>query len=102
VTDTPSFEAALIELEQILRCLEDGTTTLEQSLAGYERGVALLKCCYAQLQAAEQRIMLLARLDADGKPVLQPFDHVASTDGSAADPRRPAPRPKPRDGSGLY
>jgi exodeoxyribonuclease VII small subunit len=101
MSESPSFEEALAELEQILRELEDGTTTLEVSLARYERGVGLLKCCYAQLQTAEHRIALLAGLDADGKPALQPFDHAASDSGTAEARRRPA-RGKPKDGSGLY
>ena len=53
------FEKALVELEGILRALEDGSTTLEASLTQYERGIALLKNCYAQLQNAEQRIVAL-------------------------------------------
>jgi exodeoxyribonuclease VII small subunit len=100
MSESPSFEEALAELEQIVRDLEDGTTTLEQSLARYERGVGLLKGCYTQLRAAEQRIALLAGLDGDGKPLLQPFDHAAS-DAVAADGNR-RPRPRPRDNSGLY
>jgi exodeoxyribonuclease VII small subunit len=101
MSESPSFEQALAELEQILRDLEDGTTTLDESLARYERGVGLLKSCYAQLQAAEQKIALLAGLDADGKPVLQPFDHAAS-DSPAADAKRRPARPKPPGNSGLY
>ena len=100
MTESPSFETALAELEQIVRSLEDGSTTLEVGLAQYERGVALLKACYAQLQEAEKRISVLTGLDAAGKPVLQPFDHVPS-DGRASEPRRPA-RPPSRDSSGLY
>jgi exodeoxyribonuclease VII small subunit len=99
--ESPSFEQALAELEQILRDLEDGTTTLDESLARYERGVGLLRGCFAHLQAAEQKIVLLAGLDADGKPVLQPFDHAAS-DSPAAEAKRRTTRPKPRDNSGLY
>jgi exodeoxyribonuclease VII small subunit len=98
MNECPSFEAAVAELEQILRALEDGSTSLEEGLARYERGVALLKLCYGQLQAAEQRISILAGLDGDGKPVLEPFDHAAS-DG-AEEKRRP-PRPRFKDSSGL-
>ena len=96
MSENPSFEEALAELEQILRDLEDGTTTLDESLARYERGVGLLKCCYAQLQAAEQKIALLAGLDADGKPVLQPFDHAASDSPAAETKRRPIAAKAPR------
>ena len=37
------FEQALAELESILRELEDGTTSLEDALERYERGVGLLR-----------------------------------------------------------
>lgn len=70
-----TFETALAELEQVLRCLEDGTTTLDESLTRYERGVALLKHCYGQLRDAEARIALLTGEHADGNPVLEPFEH---------------------------
>jgi exodeoxyribonuclease VII small subunit len=101
MTESPSFETALAELEQIVRALEDGTTTLEVGLAQYERGVGLLKACYAQLQDAEKRISLLAGMDDAGKPVLQPFDHAPSDGRAAGSPRRPD-RPPSRDSSGLY
>ena len=73
-----SFEQAVKELEQVLRALEDGDTGLEESLAHYEKGVALLKQCYAQLQQAEQRILALTGETSDGQPVTQRFDHAAT------------------------
>jgi len=78
VPDKPSFEQSLGELERILRQLEDGTTNLEQSLAQYERGVSLLKGCYVYLRDAEQRILKVTGVDAEGKPVLEEFEHVAT------------------------
>jgi hypothetical protein len=60
-----------------------------------------LKLCYAQLQTAEHRISLLAGLDADGKPVLEAFGHAASDALPSGTKRRP-PRPRLKDGSGLY
>ncbi|MFO0851263.1 MAG: exodeoxyribonuclease VII small subunit [Gemmataceae bacterium] len=45
MTESPRFEQALAELDRILRDLEDGTTTLDDALARYERGVGLLKLC---------------------------------------------------------
>jgi exodeoxyribonuclease VII small subunit len=99
MTEPPTFETGLAELEQILRALEDGTTTLEEGLARYERGVALLKVCYGHLRGAESRISQLAGLDADGKPLLRPFDHTAS-DAASEDKSRKAPRSKP--GTGQY
>ena len=70
----PSFEQALVQLEQIVRQLEDGEVGLAESLAHYEQGVKLLKQCYGLLQHAERRIELVSGVDAEGNPVTQPFD----------------------------
>jgi exodeoxyribonuclease VII small subunit len=78
--DQPTFEQSLAELDQIVRDLEDGGTGLEEALARYEQGVSLLKRCFAQLRAAEQRIQLLAGVDEEGQPILQPFQHNATAD----------------------
>lgn len=83
-----SFEQALAELERILRELEDGTTTLEESLTRYEHGVGLIRQCYRQLRDAEQKVNLLAGLSSDGEPTLQSFDHVASIESAKASVRR--------------
>ncbi|HEX4590256.1 MAG TPA: exodeoxyribonuclease VII small subunit [Gemmataceae bacterium] len=80
------FEQALADLEQIVRDLEDGTTGLEESLAKYERGIGLLKQCYARLREAETRIVKLAGCDEDGAPLLEPFGHSAAVE--AAEPKR--------------
>lgn len=82
----PRFEQAMAELDRILRELEDGTATLEDSLAKYERGVALVRLCQTQLASAEQKIRLLAGVTDDGKPDLQPFAHTASIE--KAKPKR--------------
>lgn len=54
-----SFEAALQELERIVQVMESGDAPLEESLANYERGMALLKTCQERLAAAEQKIRML-------------------------------------------
>ena len=74
----PTFETALVELDRILKALEDGTTTLDDSLAKYERGVTLLRQCYGQLQAAEHKIQQLTGTDEAGRPVLVPFEHSST------------------------
>ena len=62
-----TFGAALAELEQIVRSLESGQLELEESLARYERGVALLRACQSKLGEAEQRVrMLIGQLDVEG------------------------------------
>ena len=58
-TSIKDFEAAIAELESIVKKLEDGELSLEQSLALYERGVQLARFCHARLEEAEKRIELL-------------------------------------------
>jgi len=53
------FEAAIAELEIIVKKLEEGDLTLEQSLDLYERGVRLSRYCHGRLEEAERRIELL-------------------------------------------
>jgi exodeoxyribonuclease VII small subunit len=53
------FEAAITELESIVKKLEDGDLTLEQSLELYERGVTLSRYCHGRLEEAERRIEVL-------------------------------------------
>ena len=63
MTDTPAkiedFESALAELETIVKTLENGSLTLEESLKLFERGVELSRFCHTRLEAAEQRIEVL-------------------------------------------
>ena len=62
-----SFEAAMGELETIVRRLESGDVSLEESVALYERGHALRTHCEARLAAAQARIEQVS-LNADGQP----------------------------------
>ena len=54
--DALTFEAALRELEDIVRQLESGEVELEKSLAIYERGAQLKAHCEAKLKSAQLRI----------------------------------------------
>lgn len=83
------FEQAMAELEQVLRDLEDGSTSLDDALGRYERGVVLLRQCYGRLKEAEQRVRLLAGVGPDGSPELRPFDHVSAHETAKAAVRRP-------------
>lgn len=51
-----SFEAALEELERIVKSLEKGEASLAEAITGYERGVALRQHCETLLAAAEQKV----------------------------------------------
>ena len=54
-----SFEEALDELEGIISRMETGNMPLEESLAAYQKGIALLRECQEVLDAAEQQIKIL-------------------------------------------
>lgn len=72
-----TFGESLLELERMVRDLEDGQLGLEDALERYEKGVGLIKSCCQQLRQAEQRIALLAGIDEE-QPILQPFKHEAT------------------------
>ena len=54
-----SFESAVAELETIVQEMENGQLPLDQALAAYQRGTALLRHCQNQLTKAEQTIRVL-------------------------------------------
>ena len=53
------FETALAELENIVSRMEGGKLELEASIAAYQRGMALMQHCQAQLASAEEQIRIL-------------------------------------------
>lgn len=53
------FEKSMLELEEIVKQLEHGDLSLEQSLKYYEKGVLLTKKCQEALLYAEQKIETL-------------------------------------------
>jgi exodeoxyribonuclease VII small subunit len=54
--DGATFEAARAELEDVVRRLEAGGSTLEESLSLWERGEELARTCQALLDGARARI----------------------------------------------
>ncbi|HEX8534673.1 MAG TPA: exodeoxyribonuclease VII small subunit [Allosphingosinicella sp.] len=69
-----SFEAALKRLEEIVRKLESGDATLDESIDLYSEGDRLKQQCEARLQAAQARIEKL-QFGRDGSPSgTAPFD----------------------------
>jgi exodeoxyribonuclease VII small subunit len=51
-----TYEEAREELIEVVRTLEAGGTTLEESLALWERGEALAKVCQEWLDGARKRL----------------------------------------------
>jgi exodeoxyribonuclease VII small subunit len=73
-----SFEACLAELQDLVRLLEEGRLGLAESIAGFERGISLLRHCYRTLEQAEQKIEILSGFDQAGNAVIAPFDAAAT------------------------
>jgi exodeoxyribonuclease VII small subunit len=55
-----SYEEAMAELETIVDALEEGNQKLEESMALFERGQALMKRCAELLEAAELKVRQLS------------------------------------------
>jgi exodeoxyribonuclease VII small subunit len=53
------YEAALKELESLLMAMESGKLSLEETLAAYQRGAALLKHCQGVLAQVEQQVKVI-------------------------------------------
>ncbi|HKT15740.1 MAG TPA: exodeoxyribonuclease VII small subunit [Allosphingosinicella sp.] len=62
-----SFEAALKRLEEIVRKLESGEASLDESILLYGEGDRLKQQCEARLQSAQARIDKI-QLGRDGSP----------------------------------
>ncbi|HWR95528.1 MAG TPA: exodeoxyribonuclease VII small subunit [Arenimonas sp.] len=59
VSPVAAFEKALEELEQVVAGMERGEQSLDDSLAAYERGIALYRQCQSALEQAEQRVSMV-------------------------------------------
>ncbi len=54
-----TFEQAIAELEGIVKKLEKGELTLDESIGFFQRGVELTKYCNKKLDEAERSITML-------------------------------------------
>ncbi|MDN6318996.1 MAG: exodeoxyribonuclease VII small subunit [Marinobacter sp.] len=71
-TSIADFEKSLDELETLVRNLEQGELSLEQSLSAFERGVKLTRACQQTLKSAEQRVEQLVQ-NGDGTLEARPL-----------------------------
>ena len=69
----PGFEQAIDKLEDLIEQIESGEVGLEEAIAQYEQGQALIKRCRGILDKAERRIAELTR-DEDGEPTITEAD----------------------------
>ena len=75
----PRFEEALSELEGVVRRLEQGELPLEESLAAFERGMALVRQLGTRLADVSQRVEVLLRA-ADGALATRPLPDTSDPD----------------------
>jgi len=67
------FEEAFKRLEVIVRNLESGDLSLEESMKLFEEGIGLTEACKSRLEDAEQKIQLLLK-SSDGNLSLEESD----------------------------
>jgi exodeoxyribonuclease VII small subunit len=94
---TMTFEKALAELEQIVAKLEKEGTSLNESLALFEKGVKLARFLRGELDRAERRVQILLKDDKGG---LKAADFEPDDDSAADDqevPGKPKARGKKED-----
>ena len=69
---TLSFEAAMKELEAIVRALESGSADLDKAIGDYQRGNALKAHCLNKLNEAKLKVEQI-QTKADGSIATTPF-----------------------------
>ena len=67
------FETAVRELSSIVKKLESGEASLEDSITLYERGVTLQKHCEKKLSDARSKIEKITQTDS-GEITTEPLD----------------------------
>lgn len=67
------FEDSMKRLEEIVKELEGGDLSLEDSLKAFEEGTRHLKFCSDKLEEVEQKVSILLK-DSGDNYSLKPFD----------------------------
>ena len=70
-TNAINFEKTFTELEELVKKMEGGDLSLEESLKYFERGILLTKNCQQALNKAEQKVRIL--LEKNNKNNLESF-----------------------------
>lgn len=89
---TQSFEKAFERLDLILKQLNEGKISLDESLKLFEEADGLITKCATKLSSAEQKIEKLIKnrnnellLDESSSPMKEPFHHDQSNVLSRSD-----------------
>ncbi len=57
------YEESIKKLEEIVKKLESGDYSLEESIKLFEQGTKLSASCYAMLEKAEQKIVNISEIE---------------------------------------
>ena len=68
-----TFEEALAQLEKIVKQLENGDTTLDESVKLFEKGIKLSELCSNYLKQAQQKVEILINNDTE-EPEFKDFN----------------------------
>ncbi|HCF60741.1 MAG TPA: exodeoxyribonuclease VII small subunit [Myxococcales bacterium] len=85
------YEQIIERLEEVVRRLEGGNLSLEESLEAFEEGIGLVRCGEARLNQAEKRVEQLLATPRGDEPV--PMQPAAR----GAEPKRPRGRARAAD-----
>ncbi|MBR4017458.1 MAG: exodeoxyribonuclease VII small subunit [Oscillospiraceae bacterium] len=69
----PTFEENMTRLEQIVRTIEQGNVSLEESLKLFQEGTELVRYCGNLLDQAELQVKKITTA-ADGSPIEEDMD----------------------------
>ena len=72
-TKSKSFEESILRLEKIVKLLESGEASLDESIKLYSEGVELVGECNKKLDETERKIKLLS-VGADGEVIENNFN----------------------------
>ena len=67
-----TFESAIVRVEEIVKLLEKGNSSLDESLKLYEEAISLIRFCNNALDNAENKIKILTS-DESGKLIEKDF-----------------------------
>lgn len=69
-----TFEKEIENLQNIVKKLESGELSLEDSLKAFEDGVKLARSCQEKLSVAEKKVELLVKVSPEGQVETRKFD----------------------------
>lgn len=72
-TESRSLDELFGTVDEIIRALESGETSLEESFVKYQQGMLLLKQCSETIDGIEKQVMLI-----NNEGVMSPFEQSAA------------------------